>query len=70
MILLGGYQVKWNALNEDENKPMYKRSIKGDVIYSTFEPNFRNTMLKLNKMVLERAKRLTEQGKDVVILLE
>ena len=46
-----------------------KRSIKGDVIYSTFDelPEYH---VKVAEMVLERAKRLTEQKKDVVILLD
>lgn len=46
-----------------------KRSIKGDVIYSTFD-ELPEHHVKVAEMVLERAKRLTEQGKDVVILLD
>ena len=46
-----------------------KRSIQGDVIYSTFD-EVPDHHVKVAEMVLERAKRLTEQGKDVVILLD
>ena len=44
-----------------------RRSIKGDVIYSTFD-ELPEHHVKVAEMVLERAKRLTEQKKDVVIL--
>jgi transcription termination factor Rho len=46
-----------------------QRSIDGEVIYSTFdeEPDHHT---KVAYMVLERAKRLVEQGQDVVILLD
>ena len=46
-----------------------KRSINGDVIYSTFDEEPQNHA-KVSQMVLERAKRMVEQGKDVVILLD
>ncbi|HLR21602.1 MAG TPA: transcription termination factor Rho [Tissierellaceae bacterium] len=46
-----------------------KRSVKGDVIYSTFDELPRNHT-KVAEIVLERAKRLVEHGKDVVILLD
>ena len=46
-----------------------KRSIKGDVIFSTFD-EVPEHHVKVAEMVLERAKRLTEQKKDVVILLD
>ena len=46
-----------------------KRSIKGQVIYSTFD-EMPEHHVKVAEMVLERAKRLTEQKKDVVILLD
>jgi len=46
-----------------------KRSIKGDVIYSTFD-ELPEHHVKVAEMVLERAKRLVEQNKDVVILLD
>ena len=46
-----------------------KRSINGDVVYSTFD-ELPEHHVKVAEMVLERAKRLTEQNKDVVILLD
>ena len=46
-----------------------KRSIKGDVIYSTFD-ELPEHHVKVAEMVLERGKRLVEQKKDVVILLD
>ena len=46
-----------------------KRSINGDVIYSTFDEEPQNHA-KVSSIVLERAKRMVEQGKDVVILLD
>jgi len=46
-----------------------KRSITGDVIYSTFD-EVPEHHVKVAEMVLERAKRLTEQKKDVVVLLD
>ena len=46
-----------------------RRSIKGDVIYSTFD-ELPEHHVKVAEMVLERAKRLTEQKKDVVVLLD
>ena len=46
-----------------------KRSINGTVIYSTFD-ELPEHHVKVAEMVLERAKRLTEQNKDVVILLD
>ena len=46
-----------------------KRSIKGQVIYSTFD-ELPEHHVKVAEMVLERAKRLIEHGKDVVILLD
>lgn len=45
------------------------RNIKGDVIYSTFD-ELPEHHVKVAEMVLERAKRLVEQKKDVVILLD
>ncbi|MFV9875236.1 MAG: transcription termination factor Rho [Rickettsiales endosymbiont of Dermacentor nuttalli] len=45
------------------------RSVKGEVVSSTFdEPAVRH--VQLAEMVIEKAKRLVEQGKDVVILLD
>ena len=46
-----------------------RRSISGDVIYSTFDQTPENHT-KVAEMVLERASRLVEQKKDVVILLD
>ena len=46
-----------------------KRSIRGDVIYSTFD-EMPEHHVKVAEIVLERAKRLVEQKKDVVILLD
>ncbi len=46
-----------------------KRSIKGEVIYSTFDEQPEHHV-KVAEMVIERAKRLTEQNKDVVVLLD
>src|SRR5690606_38106348 len=46
-----------------------QRSVKGEVISSTFdEPAARH--VKVAEMVIERAKRLVEHKKDVVILLD
>ena len=46
-----------------------QRSIDGEVIYSTFDEEPQNHT-KVSQMVLERSKRIVEQGKDVVILLD
>ena len=46
-----------------------QRNVKGDVVYSTFDELPKNH-IKVAEMVLERAKRLVEHGKDVVILLD
>ena len=46
-----------------------QRSVKGEVVASTFdEPPLRHTQVA--EMVIEKAKRLTEHKKDVVILLD
>ena len=46
-----------------------KRSVRGEVIASTFdEPADRH--VQVSEIVLEKAKRMTEHGKDVVILLD
>src|SRR5207244_7151904 len=46
-----------------------RRSIKGEVFSSTFdEPTENHT--RVAELALERAKRLTETGRDVVILLD
>lgn len=46
-----------------------QRSVKGDVVYSTFD-ELPKHHIKVAEMVLERGKRLVEHGKDVVILLD
>ncbi len=46
-----------------------QRSIKGDVVYSTFDEVPENHA-RVAEMVLERAQRLVESGRDVVILLD
>ncbi len=46
-----------------------QRSVKGEVVSSTFdEPAARH--VQVAEMVIEKAKRLTEHGRDVVILLD
>ena len=46
-----------------------KRMVKGEVVSSTFdEPQHRHTQVA--EMVIEKAKRMVEHGKDVVILLD
>lgn len=46
-----------------------QRSIKGDIVYSTFDQESSNHT-KVAEIVLERAKRLVEHKKDVVILID
>lgn len=46
-----------------------QRSIKGEVIYSTFD-EVPEHHVRVAEMVLERAQRLVEQKKDVIILLD
>ncbi len=46
-----------------------QRSIKGEVIYSTFDEESDNH-IKVAELVLNRAKRMVEDGEDVVILLD
>lgn len=46
-----------------------QRSINGEVVYSTFD-ELPEHHTKTAEMLLERAKRLVESGKDVVILLD
>ncbi len=46
-----------------------ERSVKGEVYSSTFDMPARNH-IKVAEMVIERAKRRVEQGRDVVILLD
>lgn len=46
-----------------------QRSTKAEVVYSTFDEKPENHT-RVSEMVIERAKRLVEQGKDVVVLLD
>jgi transcription termination factor Rho len=46
-----------------------ERSVKGEVVSSTFDQPSENH-IQVAELVLERAKRLVEHGKDVVILLD
>ena len=46
-----------------------QRSIRGDVVYSTFDELPENHT-RVSEMVLEHAQRMVESGKDVVILLD
>jgi len=46
-----------------------QRSINGEVVYSTFDERPENHA-RVSDMVIERAKRLVEHGRDVVILLD
>ncbi len=46
-----------------------QRSVKGEVAYSTFDQPPKNH-IRVAELVIEKAKRLVEQGRDVVILLD
>jgi transcription termination factor Rho len=46
-----------------------KRSVKGDVVASTFDEPAENHT-RVAELALERAKRMVEMGKDIVILLD
>lgn len=46
-----------------------QRSIKGEVVFSTFDKTPENHV-KITELVLERAERMVELGEDVVILLD
>ena len=46
-----------------------QRSIKGEVVYSTFD-EMPEHHTKIAEMVMERAMRLVEYGKDVVVLMD
>ena len=46
-----------------------QRSVEGDVVASTFDQAPENHV-RVAELVLERAKRLVEHGRDVVILLD
>ena len=47
----------------------FRRSVQGEVVASTFDEMPENHM-RVADMVLEKAKRLTEMGRDVVVLLD
>ena len=47
----------------------FKRSVKSEVIYSTFDES-PDHHIRASELVLNRAKRLVEQGEDVVVLLD
>lgn len=53
----------------EEVTDMKRSLIGGDVVYSTFDEQPQNHV-KVAEIVLARAQRLVEQGKDVVILLD
>jgi transcription termination factor Rho len=46
-----------------------KRSVKGEVISSTFDEPA-NRHIQIAELIIEKAKRLVEQGKDVVLFLD
>jgi transcription termination factor Rho len=46
-----------------------KRSVDADIVYSTFDQPPENH-IRVAEMVLARSKRLVEQGKDVVVLID
>ena len=46
-----------------------QRSINGDIVYSTFD-ELPDRHIKVAEMLLERAQRLVEHGRDVVVLLD
>lgn len=47
----------------------FRRSVKGEVVASTFDEQPENHM-RVSDMVLEKAKRMVEMGRDVVVLLD
>ena len=46
-----------------------KKSVSAEVVYSTFDQSIEHH-IRASELVINRAKRLTEQGEDVVILLD
>ena len=71
-ILKNNPEVKLMVLLIDERPEEVtdiERSIDAEVIHSTFDESPEHHM-KVSKMVIERAKRLVEHNKDVVILLD
>ena len=56
-------------MNDPKKSTDMQRSVKGEVVSSTFdEPAVRH--VQVAEMVIEKAKRLVEHGRDVLILLE
>lgn len=47
----------------------FKRSVNAEVIYSTFDEKPKNH-IRISELAIEKAKRLAESGKDVVLLLD
>lgn len=71
-ILKNNPEVKLMVLLIDERPEEVtdiERSIDAEVIHSTFDESPEHHM-KVSKMIIERAKRLVEHNKDVVILLD
>ena len=71
-ITMNNKEVKLIVLLIDERPEEVtdiERSIDAEVVHSTFDESPENH-IRVSKMVLERAKRLVEQDKDVVILLD
>ncbi len=71
-ILKNNPEVKLMVLLIDERPEEVtdiERSIEAEVIHSTFDESPEHH-IKVSKMVIERAKRLVEHNKDVVILLD
>ena len=57
------------SVNRAQTARAMQRTVKGEVIASTFdEPATRH--VQVAEMVIEKAKRLVEHGRDVVILLD
>ena len=46
-----------------------RRTVRGEVIYSTFDQPAEEH-IAVAELAIERAKRLVEQGRDVVVLLD
>jgi transcription termination factor Rho len=46
-----------------------RRSVRGEVVYSTFDQSAEEH-IQVAELAIERAKRLVEQGRDVVVLLD
>ena len=71
-ILKNNPEVKLMVLLIDERPEEVtdiERSIEAEVVHSTFDESPEHH-IKVSKMVIERAKRLVEHNKDVVILLD